>query len=314
MAAALDIAKIIEARQPERFGRSRRPRRSSRPKTIRPIPRRPADEVAYRRELLGLVEVITERVERILIPLLESLEPEFLRDSVEELLTLQSDIAETAAKAIVQDAFEEELDDAFRGIRQQFEDLEQFATSRAERMVGTVNRAHEIRYMRELQRKVGIDARGLIQSEGLESTLRATTKVNVNLIESIPAEYFGKIEKLVYQNTLTGRTDAKSLRKSILEIGETTAGRAKVIARDQVAKLNSAVNEERNLALGIEEYIWRATGGKAGDGRTRDRHRKAHGNVYRFDDPKVKGSISGVVGPGEDVQCRCTAEAIIPGF
>ncbi len=288
----VEIAKIIEARQPGGLNRrSVRPRRSSRPKTIRPIPRRPTDEVAYRRELLSLVDLITERVERILFPLLESLEPEFLKD-----------------------AFEDELDDAFRGIRQQFEDLEEFATSRAERMVGTVNRAHEIRYMRELQRKVGIDARGLIQSEGLESTLRTTTKANVKLIESIPAEYFSKIERLVFQNTLTGRTDAKSLRKSIHEIGESTASRAKLIARDQVAKLNSAVNEERNIALGIVEYIWRATGGRAGDGRTRNRHRAAHGLKFRFDDPKVIGVTGDRVNPGDDIQCRCTAEGVIPGF
>ena len=286
---AVDIVEIIKARRPARL--SRRPRRRRRQKTLRPIRRRPIDELDYRRELLALVDQVRSQMETLIVPLLESLEPEFLKDD-----------------------FSDDLDDAFRGIRQQYDDMEEFATSRAERMVGTVDRAHEIRYMRELQRKVGIDMRGLIQSEGLQGTLRATTKVNVNLIESIPAEYFSKIEKLVYQNTLTGRTDARSLRQAIFEIGESTEERARLIARDQVAKLNSAVNTERNLALGIVEYIWRATGGKTGDGRTRDRHRHAHGNVYRFDDPKVKGSISGFVNPGEDVQCRCSAEAVIPAF
>lgn len=288
-APAIDIARVIEARRP--VGRRRRPRRRGRPKTLRQIKRRPRDEIQYRRELMALVDQVTDQVERILFPLLESLESEFLKD-----------------------AFEEDLDSVFRSIRQQYEDLEEFATSRAERMVGTVNRAHEIRYMRELQRKVGIDARGLIQSEGLERTLRTTTKANVKLIESIPEEYFAKIERLVFQNTIGGRTTAASLRQSIHEIGESTEARAKLIARDQVAKLNANVNAERNTALGIEEYIWRATGGRSGDGRTRDRHRFAHGKVFRFDDPKVKGSITGFVGPGEDVQCRCSAEAIIPEF
>ncbi len=286
---AVEIVEIIRARRPARRGRRLRLR--TRTKTLRPIPRRPIDEADYRRELLSLVDRIRVQMETLIVPLLESLEPEFLKDD-----------------------FGDELDNLFRGIRQQYEDMEEFATSRAERMVGVVNRAHEIRYMRELQRKVGIDARGLIQSEGLEATLRATTKVNVNLIESIPAEYFSRIEKLVYQNTLTGRTDARSLRQAIQKIGEITEERARLIARDQVAKLNSAVNTERNLALGIVEYIWRATGGRSGDGRTRTRHREAHGITYRFDDPKVRGVTGELVNPGEDIQCRCTAEAVIPGF
>ena len=239
---AVNLAQIIEARrgseEPDAVGgprtiRRRRPRRRrGRPKTLRPIKPRPIDEIEYRAELLSLVARIQAQVENVLIPLLTELEPEFLRDSggADEKKRPGYDgepdpesgnhlapafspprqgwVFVRDHPALITDDFSEDLDRAFKGLRQQNEDLEEFAISRAEDMVFNVNRSHEIRYMRELQRKVGIDARGLIQSEGLEATLRATTRVNVNLIESIPAEYFAKIEKLVFQNTLTGRTDA----------------------------------------------------------------------------------------------------------
>ena len=285
----IDIGSMIEARRPKRR-RARRP--SRKPKTLRPIKPRPSDEIQYRRELLGLVAMLEKIVATTLLPVLEKIQPEIERDAPSD-----------------------EIEAALESMRGQVAEMDAFAEERARRMTGDVNRSHEIRYMRELQRKVGLDLEGVIQSEGLENVLKTTVHANVGLIESIPVEYFQKIESLVYANAITGRKDAGSLFQEILGIGESTEARARLIARDQTAKLNSAVNVERNLALGIKEYIWRATGGKSGDGRTRKKHRAHHNKRYRFDAEEGEDGHPGETGhPGEDYQCRCTAEAIIPAF
>ena len=90
--------------------------------------------------------------------------------------------------------------------------------------------------------------------------------------------------------------------KQIQKIGRNTTKRAKLIARDQSSKLNSALNQQRQQNFGVEEYVWRTSG----DERVRDNHRSKNGKTFRWDDPpKDTGH------PGQDVQCRCVAQPII---
>ena len=148
----------------------------------------------------------------------------------------------------------------------------------------------------------------MVEVEGLNTVLEGAVRQNVELIKTLSKDYFSELRTLVHQNTIGGRTSAVAIQKKILAMGAKSMAHAKFIARDQTAKLNSAINTERNLSLGIEEYEWRATGGKSGDGRTRPNHRSKHGNIYRFDSPPADTGH-----PGEDFQCRCTARSIIPG-
>ncbi len=132
--------------------------------------------------------------------------------------------------------------------------------------------------------------------------MKLKTRENVALIKSIPDEYFDKIERLVFESVIQGRTSSRSMIDEIREIGGVTQARARFIARDQTAKLNAALNRERNQALGIVEYIWRTSK----DERVRDSHRSKEGKRYRWDDPPADTGH-----PGEDYQCRCTAVPVI---
>ena len=142
----------------------------------------------------------------------------------------------------------------------------------------------------------------IVNNENLEDILVASTRENVSLIKSIPDEYFKKIETIVFTGTTQGST-AGSMIKQIQELNGSTYKRAKLIARDQSSKLNSALTQQRAENIGSEEYVWRT----AEDGiRVRETHRKHNGKTFRWDDPPKNTGH-----PGNDIQCRCIAQPVI---
>lgn len=279
----LELSRIIECQRPARSPL----RRVAVRKKIAPLGRRLVDQLMFQRDLAKLVKRLRDKTRERLFDLLERLESQFMRD--------------------VAGSWGDDIQAAFSGLRQEFSDLDDWANQRSRMMAEGVDKAHERRFFAKLKKIAGVDLAGVIDRERLDAVLQAKVRENVNLIKSIPEEYFVKLETMVYENAVQGRTTAKSLQSQIGELWDITDNRAKFIARDQTAKLNSAINTERNIAAGIVEYEWRATGGESGDGRTRENHRKKHGKIYRFDKPPADTGH-----PGEDFQCRCTARSIIP--
>jgi SPP1 gp7 family putative phage head morphogenesis protein len=82
-----------------------------------------------------------------------------------------------------------------------------------------------------------------------------------------------------------------------------TEAHARLIADDQINKLNARLNMERQLDVGIESFRWRTKG----DSRVRQRHRDLEGSVWTWE----SGGPPGVGLPGSPVRCRCTAEAVV---
>lgn len=288
MASPLEM---IAAHQAARPGRRKR-----RKKTLRPIQARPADRVAYYGDLKALVGFLALATQETLFPLLNKLEPQYLRDAT----------LDTRFTRVTVDGFGEEFNGAFESIQAQFTALEQYADQKAQEMVGEVNKAHAKRYFAQVQGAIGVDLEAVLSQERLQPVIESAVAENVGLIKSIPAEYWPKLERIVYAGTVSGDVDAGSMIDQIKGLWDVTDSRARLIARDQTAKTNSAINTERNLALGLEEYIWKT----AGDGlRVRATHRAREGKTYRYDTPPA-----GTGHPGQDIQCRCVAISIIPEF
>lgn len=128
---------------------------------------------------------------------------------------------------------------------------------------------------------------------------------NVDLITSIPEEHFTKIERMVRQATASGQLN-RNLANDIIgkfsdDIKKVTGNveaRAQLIARDQIAKINSNLNMARQQNLGLNQYVWRTSQ----DERVRESHKKLSGKIISWDKPPSVGH------PGEDYQCRCVAE------
>lgn len=152
-----------------------------------------------------------------------------------------------------------------------------------------------------MNKAIGIDLNSLIENENLTDTLVAKTRENVALIKSIPDEFLKKVETVVFEGATRGHK-ASSLIKEIQKIHKVTKNRARLIARDQTQKLNSALIQQRQQNLGVTEYIWRTSG----DESVRPSHKSKNGKRFKWSDPpKDTGH------PGQDIQCRCIAQPII---
>lgn len=247
-------------------------------KRLNPVKSAKGPEVKYRRWLQGLVKQLEKDTTEQILPLLKRLEPEF-----------------------VNDAYAQTLERAFDNLRRAYQGLDRNAKIVANSFAEDMNNANKQRFYKAMENAVGIDLNNIVQREGLEDILFATTRDNVMLIKTIPEEYFNKIEGIVFRGTIQGRA-ATSMIKQIQKVGKVTEKRARLIARDQSSKLNSALNQQRAQNLGVEEYVWRT----AGDERVRDSHKTKNGKVFRWDDPPEDTGH-----PGQDIQCRCVAQAII---
>lgn len=260
------------------------PPRGRRERVLRPVKPLPAEVVAYARAMSALLEEAQRQVEGSVLPVVDR-------------------------ATIVRDAEAQTSDDFIDVLRAVLAILRgTLARIAAERAVfiarswaGRANARHRERFNASVREGLGVDVAGIVKEEGLSRVLRLKTQENVGLITSIPMEYLDRVERAVYQHVIQGQPGQKSLAKKIQEIGEVSAKRAKFIARDQTAKLVSAMNRERNLALGIEEYRWSTSH----DERVRPSHRKLDGKTFRWDDPPSVGN------PGEDFNCRCVSVPLL---
>jgi len=133
------------------------------------------------------------------------------------------------------------------------------------------------------------------------------SRSNSLLIKDIPFKTSNQIAELTRKSLIDG-TNLTDVTNEIFDImSERTSvqeSRAKLIARDQVSKLNGQLTMERQTDLGVESYVWRTVG----DERVRDEHDDNDGETFSWDSPPATGH------PGEDYQCRCWAEPILPEF
>ncbi len=144
--------------------------------------------------------------------------------------------------------------------------------------------------------------------------LQSAVSKNVALIQALQD---GQVTAL--ENAIMDAVKGGSKFSVVIEEVEKQSNRgraeAEMVARDQVAKTYASINEERSQAVGFPGYLWQATGGKQGDGKTRDTHAALHDTFHLWaDPPTIQGegaTPSRALHPGEDFNCRCIA---VPAF
>lgn len=235
------------------------------------------------------------------MPLLKRLEPDYALDDEypEGIFSI------VTVEEMMKDAgYAQVLTSAISSLASDFERLGDVAQTIAQEFVREADKDQRDRFYRTMSRALGVDLNMIAQTENIEDVLIARTQENVRLIKSISQEHLKSVEIIVYEGTVRGRR-AQSMIDELQERFGITYGRAKTIARDQTSKLNAVLNEKRQTNLGIEEYVWIT----ADDGdRVRESHRKKHGKTFRWDSPPADTGH-----PGEDPNCRCIAQAVIPG-
>lgn len=128
---------------------------------------------------------------------------------------------------------------------------------------------------------------------------------NVELITTIPSRSLDKMKEIVYQNYMKGATTTDIVKEIQQQYGMSKR-HARLIARDQTAKLNAEITKSQQTNAGIKRYKW----SDSRDERVRKSHKDLNGHIFNWNEPPEteKGRKCH---PGEDYQCRCCA---IPVF
>jgi SPP1 gp7 family putative phage head morphogenesis protein len=241
--------------------------------------------INYNVELQRIVKSVSRDVNAVVMPVVRNLAPEYQRDA-----------------AITLDSWVDVLTAALRTVKHRYESPQFLAVVAdiARRFVTTANNSNRRRTERDLGINIYSD------SQTLQDYLAVSTADNVALIKSIPSQYLTQVESIVMANVRAGGRPSNIAKALQQQLG-VTERRAKMIARDQVNKINSNLASMRIKDVGYKYFKWETSN----DERVRDRHEDvservtAYGKgVYRFDNPPIVDQNLPQL-PGEPIQCRC---------
>lgn len=170
----------------------------------------------------------------------------------------------------------------------------------AENMANGVNTFNADQFRKVIKSALSVDV--FAAEPWLGDVMEASVAANVGLIESIPNKLLPEVEGLI-NSAYNGGMRVEDLADRIFGRFDVAESRAKLIARDQTSKLNGALSRLRQQNVGGDEYIWRTSQ----DERVREEHAAKEGQKFRWDDPPADTG-----NPGDDVQCRCYAEMVMP--
>jgi hypothetical protein len=161
--------------------------------------------------------------------------------------------------------------------------------------------------------------------EWWEPTKQAWQEENYKYFQDLGRNYINQINRKAEQAVLSGWSVAQ-LAGEIAKIDKSIKqGRANLIARDQIGKLNEQVTQSRMEQAGLTMYIWstaqdeRVRGNPDGHfPNARPSHYLMEGLLCRWSDSTVYSDDGGktwkprpsnavMLHPGQDIQCRCTA-------
>ena len=192
-------------------------------------------------------------------------------------------------------------------------------------------RAAEARSMKSL----GLDVIG--GEPWLKAVIDERGKEASDLITKMAGDTRGRVASLAALALSEGRPRTW-LRKQIQAVAGITERRAKLIARDQVRKLQGALHEARQTDLGIDSYIWRTSrdervaGNPAGLYPDVPSNSPTHGDHHEREGRRFSWKLSGgalveILANGKTkatnyrdghcgsgIQCRCFAEPYIEGL
>jgi SPP1 gp7 family putative phage head morphogenesis protein len=145
-------------------------------------------------------------------------------------------------------------------------------------------------------------------------TKQAWQEENYRLIQNMAGDYISRINLAAERAVTTGMSPCQLAQAIQKTDGSIKAGRANLIARDQIGKLNGLVPQARMEAVGLDLYEWSTSL----DERVRGSHASLEGKICRWDDPAVYSDDGGKtwkdrpadwcqLHPGYNIQCRCTA-------
>jgi SPP1 gp7 family putative phage head morphogenesis protein len=174
---------------------------------------------------------------------------------------------------------------------------------------------------KEFQKSIekGIHVNPPVASVWWNDMLKSWAEDNYTLITSNAKKYITQINVLTEQAIVNGLSP-KTLKEQIKKATESLSDKhCKLLARDQMGKLNGQISQAQSQELGLELYVWSTSM----DDRVRESHQLMEGLLCRYDDATVCSYDNGKtwvdrpsgavqLHPGQDIQCRCVGSAFYP--
>jgi SPP1 gp7 family putative phage head morphogenesis protein len=254
-------------------------------------------EYTYRTILLWLSDQLKKAIARRLTPLV----PRMTREAA-DIHKLPRGLGE-----VKQDAWSDELHDALEQIAEDMVSPKIQTFKKMTKIGPQVNQYNKEEWRKLIRRQYGVNPTNEDPAAYAE-LLRDWSRTNAALINDIPDKTLMQIRDLAIE-TLMGGDDQQEMEDGLNEIfadrTDVSDSRCRLIARDQVAKLNGQLTQSRQTDLGIDSYVWRTVG----DERVRETHDSVDGQTFPWSSPPDETDGNH---PGEDYQCRCWAEPVLP--
>ena len=167
----------------------------------------------------------------------------------------------------------------------------------AQKFAAQTSSANSAQLKRQARAALGIDIATV--DKRVPALIEHYVAENVSLIESLGNNSMDEVSKMVTR-ALTSGTRHEELADDIEDRFGISERHARLIARDQIGKLNGQLNAARHQELGIESFIWDT----AGDERVRPEHEALQGQEFTYEDPPSEGL------PGTPISCRCGATPV----
>lgn len=158
----------------------------------------------------------------------------------------------------------------------------------------------------------------------LDEVINTWALTNFDLIRSLTVEGIAKVNFIVSQGIQFGETYSEIMAKIRKSNKNITQARSRLLARDQVGKLNGQLTKRRMQEAGVLLYIWATVKDERVRGNPNGKYPGAipshfimDGKLCRWDDNNVYSLDNGKTWiprplkapravPGQEIQCRCT--------
>lgn len=204
--------------------------------------------------------------------------------------------------------FEEELRKLFESVQKRLQVLFPNSLLRrwSQNMVANVNNVSK-RNIVKAAKSADLEIEPLLKDDKLNPFFDNVVDANIGLIRSISSDKMTSF-KTALVDALSQDMSKDTFAKIIRDQFDVTRSKARIIARDQVNKLNGSLNKYRQEQLGGERYIWRTSG----DERVREDHHKLDGKIFYWSKPPITNRRKKTKNhPGLDINCRCIAEMVL---
>lgn len=265
-------------------------------KPIKPMKYPRSHEASYRRTLLKLSNELKQSLKRNMAPIVPSMVKE-----------VTNTLDHPSGPMIRFDAWQDDMRRIFAQITREMINPTRNAVKDMLALGPRVNQFNKDEWRKLVRSQYGVDPTKE-DPVRFSQLMERWAKTNALLIQDIPTKTMNQIKDATIETLQSGR-NVDDMTTEVYDImserTDVTDSRAKLIARDQVSKLNGALTQQRQRDIGVEGYIWRTVG----DERVRDTHEEQDGKFFTWDNPPSETDDNH---PGEDYQCRCWAEPVLP--